>query len=281
MKTIHAPIQLQALLSEKRSTNQTIGFVPTMGALHQGHLSLVKQSLSNCDITVVSIFVNPTQFAPNEDFDAYPRPQKEDSENLSKLGVDILFMPSSKEIYPTPLDRTTQVIVPILSHLYCAESRPTIFTGASTVLCRLLTIVQATQAFFGEKDFQQYRIIKQMTKDLFIPTQIMSCQIVREENGLAMSSRNRYFSDLEKSQASIIYESLNLAVNSFKDGEHTASTLETLIRDKVKEIDAIKVAYIAFVNPVTFEKVETVCPKDRILFAGDFNTVRLIDNMEF
>jgi pantoate--beta-alanine ligase len=279
MKIIHSAQDLQKLLFKKKVNSNRIGFIPTMGALHKGHLSLIQASLDSCDITVVSIFVNPTQFSPNEDFDAYPRPEKEDSDCLESLGVDYLFMPSVQEMYPSPLDRTTQVTVPYSSHIYCAQTRPTIFTGASTVVCRLLNIVQADKAFFGEKDFQQYHIIKQMAKDLFIPTDIILSPIVREPSGLAMSSRNRNFSEKQLEQAATIYKALSAVNDAFKSGKTQTTELELLFTDYVTTNSPIDISYIALIDPITLEKKNTAQFNDRLLFAGYLDKIRLIDNL--
>lgn len=280
MQIFNRATPLQKEITQLKRMGKKIGFVPTMGALHKGHMSLINESIQSCDITIVSIFVNPTQFSPNEDFDAYPRPSDADQAILEALNVDYLFMPSVSEMYPTDLSLTTQVIVPKLSFQYCAETRPAIFTGATTVVCRLLNICQADIAYFGEKDFQQFVIIQQMAEDLFIPTKIKACPIIREKNGLAMSSRNQYFSSEEREEASIIYHAMQLALSLFKKKLVLARDLKTAMEEYIKNNSSIRIAYIAIIDSESLKEVETVESENRILFAGYLNKVRLIDNIK-
>ena len=270
--------ELRTLLEPLRKHNKTIGFVPTMGALHSGHLSLVKQSQESCDITVVSIFVNPKQFGPNEDLDSYPRTLDKDIKKLSDACVDIVFFPDTETMYPTDGLAPTNVHVPELSPRYCGISRPVFFDGICTVVSRLLNIVQPTHAFFGEKDFQQVTIIKKMVIDLFIPTQIVSCPIIREPSGLAMSSRNKYLTPKESHNATSIYTALNRAKALFHSGETSASILIQGIIDEVSQHE-ISTDYCVLVDSSNLNELTTAREGARFLFAGTCSHTRLIDNL--
>ncbi|MBE1300584.1 MAG: pantoate--beta-alanine ligase [Alteromonadaceae bacterium] len=187
---------------------KVIGFVPTMGNLHQGHLQLVKEAKKVCDVVVVSIFVNPMQFGPSEDLDAYPRTLEQDSQYLEELGVDCLFTPRAKDIYARGLEQQTFVEVPGISYMICGASRPGHFRGVATIVCKLFNMVQPNHAFFGEKDFQQLQVIKAMVQDLSMNLKIHGVPTVREADGLAMSSRNGYLTESERKVAPILYQSM-------------------------------------------------------------------------
>lgn len=187
---------------------KVIGFVPTMGNLHQGHLQLVKEAKKVCDVVVVSIFVNPMQFGPSEDLDAYPRTLEQDSQYLEELGVECLFTPRAKDIYARGLEQQTFVEVPGISYMICGASRPGHFRGVATIVCKLFNMVQPNHAFFGEKDFQQLQVIKAMVQDLSMNLKIHGVPTVREADGLAMSSRNGYLTESERKVAPILYQSM-------------------------------------------------------------------------
>lgn len=189
-------------------SGKVIGFVPTMGNLHQGHLTLVKEAKKTCDIVVVSIFVNPMQFGPNEDLDAYPRTMEEDMRQLQALGVDCLFTPKARDIYARGLEQQTFVEVPGISYMICGASRPGHFRGVATIVCKLFNMVQPNHAYFGEKDFQQLQVIKAMVQDLSMNLKIHGVPTVREEDGLAMSSRNHYLTAKERTVAPLLYQTL-------------------------------------------------------------------------
>ncbi|MFA5880032.1 MAG: pantoate--beta-alanine ligase, partial [Candidatus Margulisiibacteriota bacterium] len=202
--------ELKNEIAKLKLSNQTIGFVPTMGALHEGHLSLVAKSIEENDKTIVSIFVNPTQFGKNEDLEKYPRPIEKDQKLLQEAGTAIIFRPSNEVIYLGDPDLGTIIFEPSLSKKLCGLTRPDHFQGVCSIVLRLFNLIQPTRAYFGEKDFQQLTIIKKMVHDLFLNVEIISCPIIREKNGLALSSRNSYLTAVEKEEASFIYQSLRL-----------------------------------------------------------------------
>jgi pantoate--beta-alanine ligase len=264
LQTVTTIKECQSALTRLREGGKSVGLVPTMGALHEGHLSLIKASKKACDITVVTIFVNPTQFAPHEDFDRYPRPLAKDQALLKNAGVDILFTPSVSEIYPSTQKHHTQVYIPHLSKKLCGKTRPHFFKGVLMVVNRLFNITQPTHAFFGEKDFQQLTLIKQMATDLFMPIRIIGCPIIREKNGLAMSSRNQYLSEEDKTIASQIYASLT-----------HAKTLATTTHTKKALIQEVK-AHLTH-KKIEIEYIDVM--QDRLLIAVRLGGVRLIDNV--
>lgn len=268
---------LQSYIDAYRKEGKTIGLVPTMGALHDGHLSLVKACKTHCDVCVVSIFVNPKQFGPNEDFDRYPRTLEADTALLEKAGVELIFSPTVSTLYPDSDTPPTQVHVPVLSSLYCGASRPIFFDGICTVVTRLFNIVKPDSAFFGEKDYQQVAIIRKMTHDLFMPISIVGCPIVREDSGLAMSSRNRYLSDSDIPKAATIYTALSTAKQAFQSGTTRSDTLRDLILTTLD--DDIEVDYCVIVDAFTLQEMDTATSDARILFAGTLASTRLIDNI--
>jgi pantoate--beta-alanine ligase len=248
-----------------------------MGALHSGHLSLVTTCKQHCDVCVVSIFVNPQQFGPNEDFDRYPRTLETDARLLENEGVQLIFSPTADTIYPKGSIPPTQVHVPTLSELYCGASRPQFFDGVCTVVSRLFNIVKPDAAFFGEKDYQQVAIIRKMTQDLFIPVSIVGCPIIRESSGLAMSSRNRYLSEENKVKAASIYSALTQAKESYQSGTTSSQSLLESISSHIHP--DIVIDYCVIVDASTLEEVTRVSTDARILFAGTLEATRLIDNI--
>ncbi len=269
-------LTLSQFLSVVKKQGKMIGFIPTMGALHEGHLSLVRTAKAQCDVTVVSIFVNPTQFGPKEDLEHYPRTLEQDQNLLKAEGVDCLFFPSEKEIYPFGKHDATRVEVPQLSKQACGKSRPHHFRGVTMVVNRLLNVVQPDKAYFGEKDFQQYVIIQRMVSDLLMPVTIVACPIVREVDGLALSSRNRYLSSSERHTAASIFKGLSEAKKIFSEGE---SRVRVLCQRVVKTVPLLKIDYVVCVDPLSFQKKTKVSVGDRLLFAGYLGKTRLIDNV--
>ena len=209
MKIILSKDKLEKIIHNEKS----LGFVPTMGALHEGHLSLVDRAKQTTDRVIVSIFVNPLQFGPTEDLEQYPRPLEQDCDKVRAAGVDAVFLPTKESMYP--VGEQTRVLVERITQDLCGARRPGHFSGVTTVVMKLLNIVQAHEAFFGEKDYQQLRVIKQMATDLFIPTQIIGCPTVREPDGLALSSRNQYLSPSDRARALAISRSLRAAQELF------------------------------------------------------------------
>ena len=273
--------------------NQIIGLVPTMGALHAGHLSLITKARQTADVVIVSIFVNPLQFAPNEDLDRYPRPEQADRELCRAAGVDAIFMPSTQALYGDSnpdLSVVTQVVPPKdMTTVLCGRSRPTHFQGVATIVTKLLNLVRPTYAFFGQKDAQQVAILKRLVKDLHLPGQIVVCPIVREPDGLALSSRNQYLSERSRQKATILYRSLRAAKVAFDAGDHTASTLLQTARDTFKSELTVTLDYLALVHPDTLEPLQTVDSIGMMAIAANVpnsakpNTeqtqTRLIDNV--
>ncbi len=255
--------------------SEEVGFVPTMGYLHEGHLSLVKAAKENCKIVVVSIYVNPSQFAPNEDLDTYPRDFDRDKQLLEELEVDYLFFPKDSDMYPQ--NYKTWVNVNDLTKGLCGKSRPTHFQGVTTVVSKLINIVNPNKMFMGEKDFQQITVLKRMVEDLNFRVKIIGCDIVREKDGLAMSSRNKNLKSEDREKALSLSRSIKLAKNLFRDGE----TESRIIKEKIRELinsSGAKVDYVEIVDPVTLEDVEKVDEKSRVILAAYVGSVRLIDN---
>lgn len=259
-----------------------IGFVPTMGYLHEGHLSLIREAKKKSDIVAVSIFVNPTQFGPKEDFRKYPRDLRRDVKLLKKEKVDILFYPTAVEMYGTKgiNSKNTFIGVPELSNKLCGKYRPGHFRGVATVVAKLLNIIQPDYAYFGKKDFQQLVIIKKMAEDLNIPVKIIGCPLIREKDGLAMSSRNKYLTKSERNDALILYRSLKEAVLMIKKGEKNTDIIINKIKNMIETVKSAKIDYVYIVNPDTLEPVEIVKKKDVIVMAVWIGKTRLIDNAE-
>lgn len=274
---------LQNILSTKRQQGKSIGFVPTMGNLHQGHLSLVDSAKAQSDCVVVSIFVNPTQFGPNEDFDAYPRTFDDDCVKLEQQGTDIIFAPTVSEVYPDyehnkQQPNLTTVHVAELGNHHCGESRPTHFDGVTTVVSKLFNMVRPDVAVFGQKDFQQLAIIKRMVKDLNIPVTIIGSPIVREKNGLAMSSRNGYLSQTEKDQAAGIQQTLQWAKSQLEQRKLNFDEAETQASEQLNEL-GLRVDYFNVANAETLQVAEKKDKNVVILAAAFVGKVRLIDNI--
>jgi pantoate--beta-alanine ligase len=275
-KTITA---LRALLNQSKKAGFSIVLVPTMGSLHEGHLSLVKSSKMQSNITVVSIFVNPAQFSPSEDIEKYPISLEEDIDLLTKAEADILFLPSKEEIYP--LGSSTFVSVENITERFEGAVRPTHFKGVTTVVASLFNIVQPDIAFFGQKDLQQAAIIKQMVRDLHFPIKIVIGEIIREGDGLSMSSRNRYLSAPERIEATILFKTLEYICNNLLSGvafeEATLRGSNYFNSLKKKAI----LEYLDIVSPETFQLAKSFKSNEKvgIIIAAKIGTTRLIDNM--
>jgi len=252
-----------------------IGFVPTMGYFHQGHLSLIAEANKQSEITVVSIFVNPSQFGPSEDFDSYPRDMQRDLELLSNYKVDYVFSPSSEQMYPQ--DYRTWVEVEGISSILCGASRPGHFRGVATVILKLINIIKPNLMFMGEKDFQQVTVLKKVLKDLNCITQIVPCHIIREEDGLAMSSRNIYLNPEQRKQALCLFKAIQQAQTHYKQGIRDTIFLQNEAADLVNKFGG-KVDYISFVEPNTLQEVAIADDNTRILLAVFIGKTRLIDN---
>ncbi|MEL6260553.1 MAG: bifunctional pantoate--beta-alanine ligase/(d)CMP kinase [Cyanobacteria bacterium J06626_6] len=289
MRLFNTIAELRDFLSNYR--HQSIGLVPTMGALHAGHLSLIERSRQWDDIVVVSIFVNPLQFGPSEDLDRYPRPKQADQALCKSAGVDAIFMPSPTALYgvSTPeLSRVTQVVPPAsMTQALCGLSRPMHFQGVATVVTKLLNIVQPTRAYFGQKDAQQVAILKRLKQDLNLTGKIQVCPIVRAPDGLALSSRNRYLSAAERQQASAIHRSLKAAQAAFVKGERARSVLIEITQNVLKGESMIDIDYLALVHPDTLEPLQAVDTRGMMAVAAYVGSkespneqkTRLIDNL--
>jgi pantoate--beta-alanine ligase len=261
----------------RRDQDRTIGLVPTMGALHEGHLSLVREARRMCDVVVVSVFVNPAQFGPTEDYEHYPRDLTKDTALLTDYNVDYIFAPAAEEIYPK--DFSTYVNVSGLSKPLEGETRPGHFRGVATVVAILLNTVRPDFAFFGQKDAQQAVIIKRMVKDLAFDTEIVVLPTVREDSGLAISSRNLYLKPEEQESAAVIHRGLMKAKEVFKKGERHASKLEELVRTTIESEPRVRVDYVSIVDAETLEKLDKVDERPTLIAVAAYvGKTRLIDN---
>ena len=268
-------IQAMQEIGNNWCAGKKIGFVPTMGYFHQGHLSLVAEANKQCEITVVSIFVNPSQFGPNEDFESYPRDMQRDLELLSKYKVDYVFSPNPEQMYPQ--DYRTWVEVEGLSSILCGASRPGHFRGVATVILKLINIIKPNFMFMGEKDFQQVTVLQTMLKDLNCETQIVPCPIIREEDGLAMSSRNIYLNPEQRKQALCLYRAIQQAQAKYKQGLRDTNLLKKQAADLIINSGG-KIDYVSFVEPKTLQEVAIADDNTRIMLAVFIGKTRLIDN---
>ncbi|MFN3407092.1 MAG: pantoate--beta-alanine ligase [Caldimicrobium sp.] len=276
MEIIKKIKEMQDLANSWRREGKIIGFVPTMGYLHEGHLSLVRSARKRADRVVVSIFVNPLQFGPKEDFHKYPRDPERDIALLEKEKVDVVFTPDPTEMYPPSFQ--TYVEVTELTKGLCGAYRPGHFKGVTTVVLKLFNIVKPHFAIFGEKDYQQLKVIERMVKDLNLDIEIMSHPTVRERDGLAMSSRNTYLNEEERRSALSLYQSLKLAERLILGGERKASRIKELMKDYIEKFPYTQVQYIEIVNPKTLQSIEEINRDVLIALAVFVGTTRLIDN---
>jgi pantoate--beta-alanine ligase len=261
----------------RREQDRTVGLVPTMGALHEGHLSLVREARRMCDVVVVSVFVNPTQFGPSEDYEDYPRDLTKDTALLTDYNVDYIFAPAAEEIYPK--DFSTYVNVGGLSKLLEGESRPGHFRGVATVVAILLNTVRPDFAFFGQKDAQQAVIIKRMVRDLSFDTEIVVSPTVREDSGLAISSRNLYLDAEEQQSAAVIHRALKQAKEVYKKGERHASKLAEIVRATIETEPRVRVDYVSVVDAETLEKLDKLDERPMLVAVAAYvGKTRLIDN---
>lgn len=265
------------LVKIARLASKKIGFVPTMGALHIGHISLIETARKACDFVVVSIFVNPTQFGPGEDFEKYPRPIDADLEICQKAEVDVVFAPTPKEMYGN--GNFTWVIVEKLTERLCGKSRPGHFRGVTTICAKLFNIVEPDIAFFGQKDAQQSVVIKRMVADLNMPLEIRVCPTVRQPDGLAISSRNQYLSLQQKQDATSIYKSLQKCREMVEAGERETELILVQMRKILSKTPAIEVEYIDMVDAETLEDVKRIENKVIAAIAAKIGSTRLIDNI--
>ncbi len=264
-------------IAAARKQGKTVGFVPTMGALHIGHISLIQAARKQTDYVVVSIFVNPTQFGPEEDFDKYPRPFDDDLQICREQGVDLVFSPGTNQMYPT--QNITWVNVEKLTETLCGRFRPGHFRGVTTVCTKLFNIVQPDIAFFGQKDAQQAVVIKRMVADLNMPLKIQICPTVREDDGLAVSSRNKYLSESERKDAPLLYKSLQKAKRLIQAGTTDPEQIIVQMKNILAQSDRLEPEYIEIVNPETLELINPVKSKALVAVAARCGSARLIDNI--
>ncbi len=276
MEIIKTLDEMKAWSRKMREGGKTIGLVPTMGYLHEGHLSLARKSIGTCDQTVVSIFVNPKQFGPNEDLDTYPRDLEADQRALEQLGVNVLFFPTAEEMYPEGFQ--TYVHVEEITQKLCGESRRELFRGVTTIVLKLFNTVQPHSAFFGEKDRQQLEVIRKMVTDLNLDVEIVGLPIIREPDGLAMSSRNRYLGKTERETAKSLHQALQQAQQLVTKGESSAEAIRSRMRTIIEREGQVKVDYISVCDPKRFEELEEIQGKAMIALAVHVGKARLIDN---
>jgi len=278
MDTVTTDSDLRATISHWRADGEIVGFVPTMGALHEGHLSLVRQAGEKADRVVVSVFVNPTQFGPGEDFETYPRDPEGDADKLEEAGADLLFLPAVDTIYPEGAVTRVRVDGPPAEGLETAH-RPGHFEGVATVVSQLFQLVQPNFAVFGRKDAQQLAVVRRLVEDLHIPVSILAGETVREADGLAMSSRNAYLSEEERQQATVLYRALQAAEERIREGERNAASIRSLMCDLLMTVPGARIDYAEVVDAETFRPVERIEGDVVLPLAVHIGKTRLIDNI--
>ncbi len=271
--------EMKSYIKEKKREGKIIGFVPTMGYLHPGHLSLIKKAKEDCEVVVVSIFVNPTQFGRGEDYEHYPRNLERDKKLCQEEGVDVIFAPEVKEMYPQGYSTFVEV-EGMFSSILEGASRPGHFRGVTTVLTKLFHIISPDYSYFGEKDYQQALVVKKMVKDLSLNTQIFVLPTVREEDGLAVSSRNFYLNKEERKEAAILHKSLISAKEEVRKGERDPRYLISFMKNLIEKEPLAEIDYIAVVNPETLEEVKKINKKVLLILAVNIGKTRLIDNIK-
>ena len=279
MYTFSSIDEMRGEVRDARAKGKTVGFVPTMGALHEGHLSLVREAKREADYTVVSIFVNPAQFSEGEDLDRYPRTMEKDSGLLVSEGVDFLFLPAEKLMYPEGND--TRVVPGEVASRLEGAKRPGHFQGVCTIVLKLFNIIEPDIAFFGQKDAQQFAVLNKMVSDLDVPVKMKECPIVREDDGLALSSRNLYLSEKERTAAPIFYNSLMEAEKAVIAEERNAKAIKSLMVDIIGREREAKLDYVEVVDVNDFSIIENLPGEVYILVAGYIGDTRLIDNIRF
>lgn len=279
MKIIETIAEMRAFIAAARQEGKSVGLVPTMGALHEGHLTLMRTAKEKCEMVVASIFVNPTQFGPNEDLESYPRDLAGDAAKAESVGVDAVFYPLPQEMYPAGY--ATYVNVEGITDKLCGKSRPGHFRGVATVVTKLFNILQPDTAFFGQKDAQQVAVLECMVRDLNLPIKIQVVPIVREADGLAMSSRNKYLSPKERQAALVLSRSLRQASAAVKEGERKAAVLRQLVENEIKKEPLANIEYVEIYSYPNMAEIEEIKGAALLAVAVRFGTTRLIDNVIF
>lgn len=277
MKLVDSISRMTTLAKMLKKEGKTIGFVPTMGYLHDGHMSLVRAAKKHTDVVVLSIFVNPLQFGPKEDFDRYPRDIKRDEALAQDAGVDVMFCPDARDMYPE--DYATYVNVERLTGKLCGASRPGHFKGVTTVVAKLFNIVRPDVAYFGQKDAQQVTVIRKMVRDLNMDIEIKSVAITRERDGLAMSSRNIYLSEDERREALVLSQALEKAAAMVKAGERDPEKVVRTVKDLISSKTLVKVDYVAMVDTVGLDNISSISGEALLAIAAFVGKTRLIDNI--
>lgn len=272
----HTIVELRKKLGAARAENKRVGFVPTMGYLHEGHLALMREAKKRADVVVVSIFVNPTQFGPNEDLEKYPANLERDRAMAESVGVDLLFMPSAGEIYPEGY--ATSVNVAGITEVLCGRSRPGHFSGVATVVAKLLNIVEPDIAVFGEKDWQQLAVVRRMVADLNIDSEILGVPTVREADGLAMSSRNTYLSPEERKAALVLAKALKIAQEMVDNKVRASAEIEQAMRAEIETESLVELEYLELCDPRSLTEVARIEGDTLIAIAAKVGKTRLIDN---
>ena len=277
MRVLRTVAELRSCRKDLSRTGSSVGFVPTMGCLHEGHLSLMRTARQQNDSVWVSIFVNPTQFGPNEDFERYPRTESRDIELCRECGVEILFIPPAREMYPE--GSQTWVEVEHLPKALCGASRPTHFRGVTTVVAKLFNLVQPDRAYFGQKDAQQVIVLDRMTRDLDFPVRLVVCPTVRESDGLALSSRNVYLDAEQREQAVVLSQALAEAEELFEKGERDPNKITEHIHNRIQAMPLARIDYVSVVRTTNLQPAEKLDGGELVALAVFFGTTRLIDNI--
>ncbi|MBM7856034.1 pantoate--beta-alanine ligase [Desulfohalotomaculum tongense] len=278
MLIIKTIAEMRQFVSEARKNNRSVGLVPTMGYFHRGHLALMEKAVQQCDVVVTSLYVNPLQFGPAEDFAAYPKDLERDAKLAESVGVDVIFAPTDREMYPAGFDTTVSVGDTITGKL-CGLSRPGHFTGVATVVTKLFNIVQPDKAFFGQKDAQQVLVIKRMVQDLNMNVEIVPVPIVREKDGLAMSSRNVYLTPEQRQAATVLYKSLQLAQEQVKKGQRDGAEICRLVKEKINSEPLAELDYVEIYSYPELKSIDKINGAALLAVAAKFGLARLIDNI--
>ncbi len=277
MKLVTAPATAAEEMDAVRRSGRSVGLVPTMGALHAGHVSLIRRAAADCDVVMVTIFVNPLQFGAAEDLEAYPRRLDADAAAASEAGASWVFAPTRADMYPDGFDTTVRVGA--LTHSMEGADRPGHFDGVATVVTKLFAVVGRCRAYFGEKDFQQLQVVRRLARDLSLPVDVIGCPTMREPNGLALSSRNAYLTPVERAGAPVLHRALQLGATAVRSGVTDPATVRAAVAAEVAVDPVVALDYVEIVDPATLDAVSAIDGPVRLLIAGRLGRTRLIDNV--